>query len=230
MCGRFLLRCPPDSWPAGLFGDTAGIASSDLGEAFRPRPNICPTQLVFALVQEGDREPQLRSSPSLRMLRWGLVPSWSTDRKIGASMINARSETVAEKPSFRSAFSRRRCLIPADGYYEWVNSPEGKQPMLIERPNREPFCFAGLWERNDRVPAEKDGIVDPANPLFTCTIITTAANTSLSVIHARMPVVIKPENYAAWLDPAERNASTFQPILVAADNDYFAASPVDRVG
>ena len=230
MCGRFLLRCPPDSWPLGLFSDTGGISSADLGESFRPRTNICPTQLVFAIVEDVAPELQSRSLRSLKMLRWGLVPSWSADRQIAASMINARSETVAEKPSFRNAFSRRRCLIPADGYYEWASLAEGKQPMLIERPNRELFCFAGLWERNEKVPAEKNGVVDPANPLLTCTIITAAANTLLSGIHARMPVVIWPENYAAWLDPAEHNASALQPMLVAADNDYFLASPVERVG
>jgi len=229
MCGRFLLRCPPENWPENLFGDGGGLVSSKLGDAFRPRQNICPTQPVFAIVQAANHDQSTPSLRTLTMLRWGLVPSWASDRKIGASMINARSETVAEKPSFRTAFARRRCLIPADGYYEWVSLEKGKQPMLIERPNQELFCFAGLWERNEKLPAEKDGVADRARPLLTCTIITTAANTSLSAIHARMPVVVRPENYDVWLDPSVQNVSALQQLLVAAADGYFGAVPVERV-
>lgn len=224
MCGRFLLRCPPESWPADLFGTTSEIVDANRIAAFQPRQNIAPTQHIVAVVQDSGNE-----SRSLKMLRWGLIPAWATDRKIGASMINARSETVDQKPSFRVAFRRRRCLIPADGYYEWTQTAAGKQPMLIQRPNRELFCFAGLWEQNDKLPADKDGMADPANPLLTCTIITTAANQSLASIHDRMPVVIDPEQYATWLDPHHQNATELRPLLIAAGNDYFTAAPVARV-
>ena len=224
MCGRFLLRCPPESWPADLFGNTPEIDDPNRIAAFQPRLNIAPTQRIFAVVQDSGNEFR-----SLKMLRWGLIPAWATDRKIGANMINARSETIDQKPSFRVAFTRRRCLIPADGYYEWTQTAAGKQPMLIQRPNRELFCFAGLWERNEKLPADKDGIADPANPLLTCTIITTAANQSLAPIHDRMPVVIDPEQYATWLDPHHQNAIELRQCLVAAGNDYFIATPVARV-
>lgn len=225
MCGRFLLRCPPESWPADLFGPHPApsiLPSEDA--SFTPRWNIAPTQQVLAVVQRADDGHR-----EVRSFRWGLVPSWSHDRKIGAKMINARSETVHEKPSFRAAFARRRCLIPADGYYEWIKTDRGKQPMLIEREGSRAFCFAGLWEQCFHLPAERDGQIDPQHPLTTCTILTTAANHGMRPIHDRMPVVIDPEHYACWLDPEFDNPAALRDMLFAADEEYFTASPVERV-
>ena len=126
------------------------------------------------------------------MVRWGLIPSWAEDPKIGHRLINARSETVAEKPSFRAAFRRRRCLIPVDGYYEWQKTAAGKQPFLILLPSKGPFAIAGLWE-SWHAP---DG-----STLETCTLLTTAANERLREIHDRMPVILDQESRRAWLDP-----------------------------
>ncbi len=145
MCGRFLLRCAPESWPVSLLGDADQPllpAMESLSEVdpilLQPRTNVSPTQMVFAVVAADQHDRRL-----LKPLRWGLVPSWSDDKKIGASMINARSETVDEKRSFKKLFAEHRCLIPADGYYEWLTEGKKKQPYRIERPDRSLFCFAG---------------------------------------------------------------------------------------
>jgi putative SOS response-associated peptidase YedK len=229
MCGRFLLRTPPEEWPADLLSNLEGEFSElrlqpELSGLFDSRQNIAPTQSILAIVQ-----PEVGSLRELRSLRWGLVPSWAKDRSIGAKMINARSETVDEKPSFRTAFSRQRCLVPADGYYEWVKTESGKQPMLIERSARQPFCFAGLWEQNRSLPFDKDGESAQSRPLVTCTIITTAANPSMASIHDRMPVVIDPAEYGRWLDPAYRDVKSLKQLLYAAEEGFFEARPVDRV-
>lgn len=167
MCGRFTLRVP----------------AAELVEIFRllrrpdvqPRYNIAPTQPV-AVVRRIDRGRELS------MLRWGLVPSWAKDPKIGARMINARAETVATKPAFRTALRRRRCLVPADGFYEWAKSAGGtKQPHYITRRDGRPFAFAGLWESWDG----PDG-----SSIESCTIVTTEANDLVGRIHDRMPVIL----------------------------------------
>jgi putative SOS response-associated peptidase YedK len=161
-----------------------------------PRYNIAPTQPIAAirLAEDGQRE--------LTFFHWGLIPSWAKDVKIGSRMINARSETVTEKPSFRAAFKRRRCLIPADGFYEWQKQTNGKQPMFIrpaegeEQPGlslpKRPFALAGLWE----VWRDPDG-----SALQSCTILTTTPNELMAPIHNRMPVIIEPEDYDLWLNP-----------------------------
>jgi putative SOS response-associated peptidase YedK len=157
-----------------------------------PRANIAPTQDVAAvrLGEDGARH--------FVTLRWGLIPSWAKDATIASKMINARGETVAEKPAFRSAFRARRCLIPADGFYEWKTEDGAKQPYRIVRADRTPFAFAGLWERWDKA---SDGV-----PVETSTIITTDANETLQAIHHRMPVILDAADFAAWLDPAVRPA------------------------
>jgi putative SOS response-associated peptidase YedK len=128
----------------------------------------------------------------LRMFRWGLVPFWAKDPSIGNKMINARSETVDAKPSFKNAFKKRRCLIPADGFYEWKGPKGSKQPVFITLPDGEPFGFAGLWEIwDDKGKAEE--------PLYTCTIITTEAGSVMKDIHHRMPVILKPEAFEEWI-------------------------------
>lgn len=142
--------------------------------------------------------------PEFAKLRWGLVPIWANDLKIGNKLLNARSETAAEKPSFRDAFKKRRCLIAADGFYEWREEDGKKQPYLIHLPNRKPFAFAGLWERwND--PEGK--------PIETCTILTTEANKALAQLHDRMPVILEPKDHARWLDPNLKDAEALKPLL-----------------
>jgi len=157
----------------------------------RARYNIAPTQQVPVILNDSDG---LRT---LDGFQWGLVPHWAKDPSIGSKMINARAETLAEKPSFRNALVRRRCLVPADGFYEWKKEGEGKaarkQPMRIHLKSGEAFAFAGLWEEWK----QPDG-----SPLRTCTIITTAPNNLMSEIHNRMPAILRPEDEAAWLDVA----------------------------
>lgn len=150
----------------------------------RPRYNVAPTQEIpFCRLADAGRE--------IGLGRWGLIPAWAKDLKSGYSTINARAETVAEKPSFRSAFKSRRCLIPADGFYEWKKLEEGgKQPYRLCLADRLPFSFAGLWERNDKLD------------VTSCTIIVTEPNAVASEVHDRMPVILDPEQYDAWLSPA----------------------------
>lgn len=169
------------------------------------RYNIAPTQLVPIVRQaptggEGDGVGE-SSAPRRELVqaRWGLVPFWAKDAAIGAKMINARAEGIAEKPAFRAAFRARRCLVPADGFFEWRATPRGKRPYWVglkggmsdEPPT---FAFAGLWERWTKA---SDGA-----PLESCTIVTTEANTLLRPIHERMPVIVAPADYESWLDPA----------------------------
>ncbi|MBK8900866.1 MAG: SOS response-associated peptidase [Anaerolineaceae bacterium] len=185
MCGRFALMTSTEQL-AMLF-DVPETAVAALPPSV-PRYNIAPTQPVAAirLGENGERE--------FTFFHWGLIPSWSKDIKMGARMINARSETVTEKPSFRNAFKRRRCLIPADGFYEWQKQADGKQPMFI-RPSdgaERPFALAGLWE----VWRDPDG-----SELQSCTIVTTTPNELMAAIHNRMPVIVEPEDYDLWLNP-----------------------------
>lgn len=183
MCGRFALISATEEVADALGVDQATIA--DIPPAV-PRYNIAPTQPVLAayLDEIGQRR--------LTFFQWGLVPSWSKDVTIGSRLINARSETVTEKPSFRNAFKRRRCLIPADGFYEWQKLNGGKQPMYIHGADGRPLALAGLWE----VWQEPEG-----TRLQTCTILTTTPNELMAPIHDRMPVILEPEDYAMWLEP-----------------------------
>ena len=204
MCGRFTLRTP-----AAVLIRQFGV---DVGLQLALRYNIAPTQQVpvVRLAEQG-RE--------LVMMRWGLIPSWANDLKIGASLINARAETAAEKPAFRSAMKRRRCLIPADGFYEWRKAGKTKQPIYIRRADDQPFAFAGLWERWSKQGA----------PIESCTILTTAANERLKPLHDRMPVILAPNDYEVWLDrqttePAKL-AYLFEPFPV----DELTAYPVNPV-
>jgi putative SOS response-associated peptidase YedK len=179
----------------------------------KPRFNVAPTQLVPA-VRRGDRDGQRE----LVTMQWGLVPSWAKDVKIGRSGVNAKAETVAEKPMFRAAYKRRRCLIPADGYYEWETVGKAKLPWLYEVQGGT-FAFAGLWESwRDLGNAE-------AQPLETCTILTTEPNELAAVYHDRMPVILDPEDYDAWLSgeqiplapyPADR--MTARPVSTYVNN------------
>jgi putative SOS response-associated peptidase YedK len=184
MCGRFTLRTP-----ANLLVKHFGLGGLD---SIRPRYNVAPTQNV-AVVRLGP-EPAQRE---LTFMRWGLVPFWADDQAgsrlaIGNRMINARAETVAEKPAYKNAFRRRRCLVVADGYYEWQKTGGPKQPYYFHMQDDQPLAFAGLWEIWDKA----------GEPLQSCTIITTDACELTRPIHDRMPVILPPESYATWLDPA----------------------------
>ncbi len=180
MCGRYTLASPNPSMLRERFG---------LGEEIevRQRFNVAPTDEVVTVTttKEGAPRPDL--------LRWGLVPFWSKDPSTGYKMINARAETLADRPAFRDALDTRRCLIVADGFYEWQRRPDGpKQPYWITRDDHEPFAFAGLWAIW-RPPGED------SEPLRTCTIITTAANDAVAELHDRMPVILTPDAESAWL-------------------------------
>lgn len=189
MCGRFTLAVPAE--------DLALRFNLDEVPVLEARYNIAPTQPVLMLRQhEGRRVAELA--------RWGLIPSWSKDGSGAARMINARAETVAEKPAFRAAFRQRRCLIPADGFYEWQARPGGKQAYYARLATGEPFAMAGLWERWQA----PDGAW-----IQSCTIITTTANELLQPLHDRMPVILAPDHYALWLDPVLRDPGPLQALL-----------------
>jgi putative SOS response-associated peptidase YedK len=182
MCARFTLTVPPDEI-AELLGFSP---PADLPLRY----NVAPTQELFAVRLGANGEPEASR------LRWGLIPSWSHDAAIGNKLVNARAETVTEKPSFRAAWKRRRrCLIPADGFYDWKAVCKRKQPYLLRRPGGRPFAFAGLWERWED---------EAGKPLETCTILTTAANAVLAPPHDRMPVILTdPEACGRWLAAAD---------------------------
>jgi putative SOS response-associated peptidase YedK len=203
MCGRYSLTTPLEA-VRRLFGVEAG------GGNLEPRWNIAPTQAA----------PVVRADPAgvraLTMLRWGLVPAWSKNASGAAKMINARADTVAEKPAYRAAFRRRRCLVPADGFYEWKAAGRERQPYRIAFDDGRAFAFAGLWERWEKAP---DG------PLETFTILTTDANATLLPLHHRMPVILQPDEHAAWLD-AERSLE--RALLAPRPLPGLAWFPVDR--
>jgi putative SOS response-associated peptidase YedK len=203
MCGRFALIVD-----ASVLADVFDV---DPPRELAPRFNIAPTQTI-AIVRAGEEAPRECS-----MVRWGLVPSWAKDAKMGARMINARGETVAEKPSFRSAVKTRRCLIPADGFYEWVRTDSGKQPHFIRFADARPFAFAGLWERWHK---------GEGGPLDTCTIITTTPNELISDLHDRMPVILPQSLYDVWLNPAPMTPERLQEVLVPHPAEGMEAYPV----
>jgi putative SOS response-associated peptidase YedK len=184
MCGRFVLLSSMEALAQQFeLNPTVVEASPPL----HPRYNIAPTQPVAAIRRSPGSDER-----ELTHFRWGLIPSWSKDMKIGSRLINARSETVTDKPSFRAAFKRRRCLIPADGFYEWQWLGNKKQPVYIHSNDDWPFALAGLWE----IWHSADGSV-----IESCTILTTEPNDLLKPIHNRMPVIIEPPDYDLWLDP-----------------------------
>ena len=189
MCGRFALMSPLEAIRK-LFG----LSSSGAGQMpnIPARYNIAPTQAVLGLRPGmGEDLDHINPGPlNLTSFRWGLIPNWSKDPAMGARMINARAETVADKPSFRAPFKRRRCLIPVDGFYEWRTEGKGKQPYFICMEDRDPFAFAGLWE----YWMGADG-----SEVETCTIVTTTANGKLTPIHNRMPVILDSEDFDPWL-------------------------------
>jgi len=208
MCGRYTLTADGETVRTAY-----GLADAPFD--YRPRYNIAPMQdvLVVANGRHGRRAG---------IMRWGLVPAWADDPQDGARMINARSETVAERSAFRDAFERRRCLIPADGFYEWRTAGNTKIPMRITL-GEQPFAFAGLWERWQK---------GDAAPLYTCSILTTTPAAAIASIHDRMPVLLRPEQYELWLDPAadpETLQSLLQPYAGPELQAYVVSTLVNKV-
>jgi putative SOS response-associated peptidase YedK len=206
MCGRFV-----------LFSDLKHIQLAfdlaDIKAKIEPSYNIAPTHQVATIVQRADEK-------SLELMRWGLIPSWAKDDKLGAKMINARAETVAEKPSFKRALIKRRCLVIADGFYEWRKEGTRKTPMFIRLKSGELLGFAGLYE-TWKSPA--------GETITSCTIITTAANELMQSIHERMPVILSKEDQRAWLDPANQDALPLVALLQPYPSDEmqaYAVSPL----
>lgn len=204
MCGRLVIYSPAEYY-AALFGVSVNFEMS-------PRYNVPPTSdiPVCRVNHKGDRE--------LLLMRWGLVPRWSKGPDSRFSMFNARSETVHEKPSYRSAFKKQRCLIPADGFYEWTQA-NGKQPYFIHRNDNAPLVFAGLWEHWQ----DKEG-----NVIDSCTIIVTKANAMMQLIHDRMPVILDSGQFNDWLDPQNQAVDELRDMLQRYAPDDLESYPVSR--
>jgi len=208
MCGRFSSSSKPEQIKKEF-----KVAVEDPA-IFKPRYNIAPSQMIpVVLDRTGER--------IVAQLKWGLVPSWAKDALIGSRMINARAETLMEKPSFREAYKSRRCIIPASGFYEWQRAEKGaKQPFYFYLTNKEVFGFAGLWEEwLDKKSNES---------LETCTIITTEANDVLKPVHDRMPVILKAADYDEWLDTKEANTDKLQKLLAPYPPDEMSSHAVSR--
>jgi putative SOS response-associated peptidase YedK len=207
MCGRFTLTVDPGE----LQEMVPGLI---VPQGMSPRYNIAPTQPVAVVANTPDL--------SVDFYNWGLIPSWAKDPEIGNRLINARAETLAEKPSFRNAYKRRRCLILADGFFEWKQHPNGrgKMPMYIRMTSAKPFAFAGLWE----IWSPPDG-----SQIRSCTIITTQPNELMQSIHNRMPVILPPEAYLEWLSPEERKPESLNHWLIPYPSEKMEAFPVSRV-
>ncbi len=206
MCGRFVLMTPGKSL-AEQFGLTEDVA-------LPPRYNIAPTQFI-AVIRTRPDDP----ARTLAVLKWGLIPFWAKDPKMAARLINARAETVAEKPAFRAAFKYRRCLIPADGFYEWNKSGARKQPYFIGMNDGKPFAMAGLWEH---------WVSPEGEAVESCAIITTDANATVRALHDRMPAIVDPADYDIWLDPKVKDPKELNPLLKpypSADMKKSAVSP-----
>lgn len=180
-----------------------------------PRYNIAPSQLVACV----RTNPESRQR-ECREVKWGLVPSWAKDPSVGNKLINARGETVAEKPAFRKAFKQQRCLVLADGFYEWKQEGKIKQPYYVRFKDQRLFAFAGLWERWEK---------NEAHPLETCTLITTAPNAVMESIHHRMPVILTSKDYAVWLDPSLQAIERINALLRPYPPEEMEAYPVSQL-
>ena len=183
MCGRYTLKAGGRE-----LSDLFGLSEEP---EIEPRYNIAPTQQIPVVIEE-EANGEANGGRTLEIMHWGLIPSWAKDPSIGARMINARAETVSEKPSYRSAFKKRRCLIVADGFYEWKRTDDGKQPYYLRLAGGGPFGFAGLWE---------SWSMDSGDEMRSATIITTEPNEVAAEVHNRMPVILPPDLYDVWLDP-----------------------------
>jgi putative SOS response-associated peptidase YedK len=204
-----------------------------------PSYNVAPRATVYAVrdragggggfadrrrkagARDGDQSEDDRRRRYLSELRWGLIPSWAKDPKVGDRMINARSESLADKPAYERAFRRHRCLVPAEGFYEWQRRGSGKQPMFIHRRDGEPMALAGLWA------AWRDENDSEADWLRSCVIVTTNANDTVAPLHDRMPVVLEERDWDRWLDPEPGDVDALARLLAPADDDLLVAYPVD---
>ncbi len=223
MCGRFTVGAPTEAVLAE-FG--LGEEARALWEALTPRYNVAPTQ-TLPVVRLGITEQGEDGSRRILVpMRWGLVPSWAEDVGMGSRLINARVETVASKPAFRAAFRRRRCLVPATGFFEWSRSARGpKQPWLVRRKDRELFAFAGLFETWNP-PAESTLV--PFDPVVSFTILTGPPNDVARPIHDRMPVILPESSYGTWLDPASAR-QRLEDLLVSYPGEEMEAVAVSRL-
>lgn len=203
MCGRYVLSADAETVQQEFNLAELPILAS--------RFNIAPSQPVPVITNESPSE--------LTIVQWGLIPSWAKDPKMAFKMINARSETAHEKPSYRSAFKRRRCLIPTTGFYEWIKTEDGKQPYFIHRNDKEVFAFAGLWE----VWRNPEG-----DEVWTCTVLTTDANEKISHLHHRMPVILEGDARDAWLDDAS-DSGELRAILQSFDSNKIDFYPVSKM-
>jgi len=214
MCGRAVTSSTPEELAEYLGADEI-VAVLD-----GPDHNVPPSRPLPLVWEEVEGAGAGRK---LGTARWGLAPSWAKDPSIGDRMFNARAETVAEKPSFRSAFKRRRCLVPVDGFYEWGPATPGsggkKQPWFVHRADGDPLALAGLWEMR---PADGD------DPLRTCTVITVEANEDMAPIHHRMPALLPAGAWDAWLDPDHDDREALQSVLTPAPTGLLVRHPVDR--
>jgi putative SOS response-associated peptidase YedK len=207
VCGRFVSSSTPDELASYFAAELAPPA--DLA----PNYNVAPTEDVLVVRHDGEAR-------RLEAFRWGLVPPWAKDLASGAKMINARAETLTSKTVFRKALEQRRCLVPADGFYEWTKVPghRKKQPWYIHRPDGEPYAFAGLWER------WRAGAGQPW--VLTCTIITGAANEAMAPLHDRMPIMLPPDRWEQWLDRSCSDVDGLARLLVPAPAELIAFHPV----
>jgi putative SOS response-associated peptidase YedK len=205
MCGRYRLSRRKQTIEE-YFASTSG------DEEWNPRYNIAPTQPV-PIIRQNPKEPVRE----LSLVRWGLIPSWAKDASVAAQMINARSETASTKPAFRDALKSRRCLIPADGFYEWQRMGKAKQPYCFEVNDGKLFAFAGIWDRwRDRT----------GYTIESCSILTTTPNAMTSVVHDRMPVILDPDSYDLWLDPGMTDMRVVSDLLQPYDAQLMRCYPV----
>ncbi|BDI19573.1 DUF159 family protein [Nostoc cf. commune SO-36] len=207
MCGRFTLNQSAEALSQVFHVESVPDIAA--------QHNIAPTQMVVTVLQNPENKKR-----ELKQLHWGLIPSWAKDAGMGAKLINARAETVSEKPSFRSAFKHRRCLVVADGFYEWQRQQGKKQPFYFRLQDEQPFGFAGLWEKW-RSPSNEE--------IISCTILTTAANELLQPIHERMPVILEPQDYDLWLDSQVETPQTLQQLLRPYPASAMTAYPVSTL-
>jgi putative SOS response-associated peptidase YedK len=223
MCGRFVQSSSVDSLAERFHVAEVGV------DALEPDYNVTPRASVPIIRERARDDPPTRV---LSLVRWGLVPSWAESPSIGDRQINARAESITERPAYQRAFRRRRCIVPADAFYEWTSKdkiagqPRGtpRQPYLVHRRDGEPMAFAGLWEIwRDESIADRDA---PGAWLRTCAIITTGANALLAPIHARMPVTLPESAWGAWLDPANTDLRALQAVLVPAPDESLEVYPV----
>jgi putative SOS response-associated peptidase YedK len=211
MCGRFVSSSPPDE--LAKYFDVEDVAEKVLEPSF----NVAPTNDVYVVLESGGVR-------RLDAFRWGLIPFWAKEAKVGSKMINARAEGLATKNAYRNAFKKKRCIIPADGFFEWKKIPgqKAKQPMFIHRTDGEPIAFAGLWELW-RPPDQKD---DDEAIIRSCTIITGEPNEKVAEVHDRMPVMLPPSAWDQWLDPADDDLEALGKLLVPAPSELVTLHPV----